>query len=291
MKFAIGWTAVALAMMQLLLCPSAQAASVTRELPAGTKVFLALDEGVSSKRKDGEVGEVIPCRVWRDVDASGMAFIKAGTPATCKVDQVKRRNIGGVEGKISIAALETKAVNGELVILSGGYNKEGYGRKAVAWTVGLLLLWPALFITGGNAELPPGTIFDTYTANPLAITAELSTWGSAINLADLMEDYSVEFLIDEFLGQEKPKAFKFRVAKVGTFPQEFRIDNVNDKDIEPLVLKMGALEQQDDVTASIGEVALKPLAKHFQKGINRVQVAYMDGETRVAKEVLIEIQM
>lgn len=291
MKFAIGWMTCALAMTQLIVAPIAYAESITRELPAGTKVFLALDEGVTSKRKDGEVGEIIPCRVWRDVDAGGMSFIKAGTPATCKVDKVKHRNIGGIEGKISIAGLETKAVDGSPIILSGGYNKEGYGRKAVAWTVGLLLLWPMLFITGGSAELPPGTIFDTYTANALTVTADVATSSRAINLDGLIKDYSAEFMLDEFLSEPKPKTFKFKILKVGAFPKEFRIDNVNDQAIDPITLKMGTREQQDDVTASIGEVEIKPLAKHFQKGINRVQVAYMDGDTRFATEVLIEIQM
>ena len=278
-------------MAQLVLAPAAHGDAITRDLPAGAKVFLALDEGVTSKRKDGEVGMIIPCRVWRDVDAGGVSFIKAGTPAVCKVDMVKRRNIGGIEGKISIAGLETTAVNGTPIILSGGYNKEGYGRKAVAWTVGLLLLWPALFITGGSAELPPGTIFDTYTANILTITTDVPTSGRAINLDGLVEDYSVEFLLDEFLSQQKPKAFKFRIAKVGAFPEEFVIDNVNDRAVEPIALSMGAPELHMDVTASIGEVELKPLAKHFQKGINRLQVAYMNGDTRIAKEVLIEVQM
>jgi len=291
MRFAGGWVASGVVIAQLLAVPAANAESVTRDLPAGTKVFLALDEGVTSKRKDGEVGQVIPCHVWRDVDAGGMAFIKAGTPATCKVGMVKHRNIGGIEGKISIAGLETTAVNGAPIILSGGYNKEGYGRKAVAWTVGLLLLWPALFITGGSAELPPGTIFDTYTANVLTVTADVSTSNRAINLDGLMEDYSVEFMLDEFLGEEKPKYFRFKVSKVAAFPEEFRIDNVNDRAIEPIQLKMGAPEKKDDVTVSIGEVAIMTLAKHFQKGINRVQVAYMDGDTRVAREVLIEVQM
>ncbi len=291
MRFAIGLLASAVAIAQIVIAPLAHAESITRELPAGAKVFLALDEGVTSKRKDGEVGKVIPCHVWRDVDAGGMAFIKAGTPATCKVDMVKRRNIGGIEGKISIAGLETMAVNGTPLILSGGYNKEGYGRKAVAWTVGLLLLWPALFITGGSAELPPGTIFDTYTANVLTVTADVSTSRRAISLDGLMDDYSVVFMLDEFLSQQKPKAFGFKIVKVGALAKEFKIDNVNDQAIEPIALKVGAPEQQGDATVSIGEVEIKPLAKHFQKGINRVQVAYMDGDKRIAREVLIEIQM
>jgi hypothetical protein len=38
-------------------------------------------------------------------------------------------------------------------------------------------------------------------------------------------------------------------------------------------------------------VGIKTLGKHFQKGINRFQVAYKEGQERVGTEVLIEIQM
>ena len=37
--------------------------SLTRELTAGSKVLLTLDEGVTSKRDDAEVGQVVRCRV------------------------------------------------------------------------------------------------------------------------------------------------------------------------------------------------------------------------------------
>jgi hypothetical protein len=199
--------------------------------------------------------------------------------------------MGGVEGKISVAGLDTVAVDGQQVMLSGGYNKEGSGRKAVVWTVGLLLLWPVLFVPGGAAELPPGTIFDTYTASVLHLTADVSTSSRAINLAGVLSDYSAEFMLDEFLNSKKPEAFKIKITKTGTFPSEFTIDNVNDKPIEPIPLKLTEQSTADDTTTAFGEVKVKVLAKHFQKGINRFQVAYKDGQERVSTEVLVEIQM
>lgn len=292
MKPATRWAGAALAIYCVVPSPITVAASVSRELPAGTKVFLTLDEGITSKRNDAEVGQLVRCRVWRDVDMGGMAFIKAGTPATCKVDKVKRRNMGGFEGKVSIAGLDTTAVDGRSVMLSGGYNKEGSGRKAVVWTVGLLLLWPVLFVPGGTAELPPGTIFDTYTASSLTFTADVTTSSRSISLDGLLSDYTAEFLLDDFLKEQKPKTFKFKIVKAGRFPSEFRIDSVNDKPVDPLVLKLADTMTQGDVTTTVGEIEIKPLAKHFQKGINRLQVAFTDDAMqRVGTEVLIEIQM
>jgi hypothetical protein len=291
MKFPSGWLAIAVAVHGLVLSPVIHSAAVERELPAGSKVFLTLDEGITSKRGESEVGQVVRCRVWRDVDTGGMAFIKAGTPGTCKIDKVKRRNMGGMEGKISIAGIDTTAVDGQSVMLSGGYNKEGSGRKAVVWTIGLLLLWPVLFVPGGAAELPPGTIFDTYTASALRITADVSKPGRVISLAGILSDYSAEFMLDEFVNSKKPEVFKIKITKTGAFPGEFMIDNVNDKPIEPIPLTLSAPETTDDVTTAIAEVGIKTLGKHFQKGINRFQVAYKEGQERVGAEVLIEIQM
>jgi hypothetical protein len=199
--------------------------------------------------------------------------------------------MGGVEGKISIAGIDTISVDGQPVMLSGGYNKEGSGRKAVVWTVGLLLLWPVLFVPGGAAELPPGTIFDTYTASALRLTADVSAPPRAINLVGLLSDYSAEFMLDDFVNSKKPEAFRFRITKTGSLPSAFVIDSVNDKQIEPIALKLLEQSAVDDVSTVVGEVGIKTLGKHFQKGINRIQVAYMEGEERVGTEVLIEIQI
>lgn len=48
--------------------------------------------------------------------------------------------------------------------------------------------------------------------------------------------------------------------------------------------------EDGDVTA-ICEVKIKPLAKHFQKGINRFEVAWQDGGERKATEVILDVQM
>ena len=43
------------------------AESVNRTLPEGTRVYLELNELVSGKRGEAEVGQKVQCSVWRDV--------------------------------------------------------------------------------------------------------------------------------------------------------------------------------------------------------------------------------
>ena len=281
-------TAVLLA-AQFMIAPAAAAA--TGDLSPGSRVYLTLDEGVTSARGDVDVGSIVRCRVWRDVEDRGVTFIKAGTPATCRVDKVSRRNMGGVEGKIAIGGVETKSSDDQVVMLSGGYNKEGSGHKAVVWTVGLLLFWPALFVPGGNAELPPGTVFDATTVNTLKL-ASVDPQSRRVDLRALSGDaLAAEFMLDDFLEQPKHDTFRIKLAKDGQLPNELVIDSVNGKQIDPLKLTIKSSSMSEGQATGVGEISAKTLAKHFARGINRFEVAYRDGGERRATEVLMDVQM
>ena len=177
-------------------------------------------------------------------------------------------------------------------MLQGGYNKEGSGRKTVVLSVGILLLWPVLFVPGGNAELPPGTVFDVSTVNDVRIDAPA---GSAkipsINLASLGSRLQAEFMLDEFLAQPKQDVFRIKVSKDAALPEKLFIDQVNGKPIEMIPLTVNGVAKSDDVATGVAEVKTKTLAKFFTKGINRFDVAYMDGGQRIATEVIMDIQM
>lgn len=261
-------------------------------LDAGTRLFLTLDEGVTSARGGADVGTIVRCRVWRDVENQGVVFIKAGSPAVCRVDQVKRRNMGGTEGNVSVAGVEAHSIDGQTVMLSGGYHKEGNGHKAVVWTVGILLLWPVLFVPGGNAELPPGTVFDVSTVNDLRVAGpDDGVPSRVINLTGLTQGLSAEFMLDEFLAQKKHDTFRIKVSNEGQLPSALVIDRVNDKPVDPMALSLTKVEMKDGETTAVAEISAKVLAKHFVKGINRFEVSYMDGGERKATEVVMEVQM
>jgi hypothetical protein len=284
-----------LAALQLTLAPGLQAmaADGPNVLPAGTRIYLTLDENVSSARGGDDVGTIVRCRVWRDVESRGVTFIKSGQPATCRVDKVSRRNMGGTEGKVSIAGFDTKSVDDQPIMLAGGYNKEGSGHKAVVWTVGLLLLWPVLFVPGGNAELPPGTVFDVTTVNDLKLAAAtVAAAPRSVDLRGMVDGLSAEFMLDDFLAQPKHDVFRIKVAKDGKLPDKLVIDSVNGKTIDAIPLTVKAPVTKDgETTSAVAEVSPKVLAKHFAKGINRFEVAYTEDGQRKATEVVMDVQM
>lgn len=279
----------------MLTWVSGIAIAETKLLPAGTRFYLVTDKEVTSARGDADVGAIVPCRVWRDVEAGATTFIKSGTPANCRVDKVKRRNMGGIQGRVSVAGTDTRATDGQQVMLQGGYNKEGSGRKAVVWTVGLLLLWPVLFVPGGAAELPPGTVFDVSTVNEIRLEAESTVAAGLpprLNLTGLVGSaFSAEVLLDEFLQQEKPELLKLKVRRDEALPAALVIDSVNGRQVDPIALKLGTSSVADGTAEAIAEIRVKPLAKHFQKGINRFEVAFDDGGQRRATEVILDVQM
>jgi len=268
------------------------APSDSKVLPAGTRFYLVTDQEVSSKRGQADTGMPVMCRVWRDVEVVGTVIIKGGTPANCRVDSVKRSNMGGIEGKVSIGAIETRSVDGQTVMLQGGYNKEGSGRKAAVWTAGILLLWPILFVPGGAAVLPPGTVFDVSTVNNLSMSIE----GGAprrINMAALTASTSGEILIDEFLAQKKPENLKMKLSVPGEKIDlgAFKIDAVNGKEIEAIPVNVVDSTVTEGDVVAIGEVKIKALGKHFQKGINRFDVSYFGNGSREPVELILDIQM
>ena len=269
------------------------AATGTKVLPEGTRVYFHLDQIVSGKRGEAEAGDIVQCSVWRDVELQGVVLVKGGTRGNCKVESVKHANIAGVKGKLVIAALDTKTADGQLLQLSGGYNKEGKSRMALSISLAALLLLPLIFITGSPAVLPEGTIFDAYSGPdvPVKVDYEVTAFPS-INLAGVVAPYTAEVLLDDFMVPDaKPEVFKIRITKDGALPSKFVIDSVNGKPVDALPLELGESKIVDGSSEVVGTIKIKTLAKHFQKGINRFEVAYTENGERKAVETILNIQI
>jgi hypothetical protein len=269
------------------------AGTMTKVLPEGTRIYFRLDQLVSGKRGEAEEGDIVQCSVWRDVDLQGIVLVKSGTRGTCKVEKVKHANIVGIKGKLVIGALDTRTVDGQLLQLTGGYNKEGKSRMALSISLGVILFLPLAFITGSPAILPDGTIFDAYSGPDIPVTVQGDASSlPAISLGGLLAPLTADVLLDDFLvPNAKPEDFKIQITKQGALPTEFVIDSVNGKAVEPMPLTVIESRVVDGNSLVVATIRIKTLGKHFQKGINRFEVAFVENGDRTAVETILNIQM
>ncbi len=280
-------THLASRIVALLVClavgnPAIAATSIP--IPAETPIYLITDKEIIAKRRNYDVGDTIPVKVWRDVIVQGIAVIKADTPATLRVESIKGRSVVGISGKVSFGAVETTAIDGQTINLGGGYNKKGAGRIALSATLGALIFWPALFIPGGVPRFPSGTVFDAYSDGSYRI--ELTGKERRIIQLGGTNRFTALVDYDTLMATEKPKYFDFILIDTGD-SQEFVIDSVNGESIKPLPIKI--LSADDDRLRA--QVEIKKLSKKFQRGINRFDIAYTDDAgDRVASEVILEIE-
>lgn len=271
----------------------ASAGTMTKVLPEGTRVYIRLDQAVSGKRGHAEPGDQVQCSVWRDVELQGIVLVKAGTHGNCKVESVKHANIAGIKGKIVIDALDIKTVDGQALQLTGGYNKEGKSRMALSISLGVIVALPLIFITGSPAELPQGTIFDAYAGpdTPVVVQGDATSL-PVIRLGGIVAPVTADVLLDEFMvPNAKPEVFKIHITKQGPLPAQLVIDSVNGKTVEAMPLTIVESKMVDGSADAIATIKLTTLAKHFQKGINRFEVAFTEKGVRTGVETILNIQM
>lgn len=268
-------------------------AAETLTIPAQTQVYIETDQPVSGKKKHTQEGQIVRATVWRDVEVDGRTVIKAGTPVLVRVDTLKGAKIAGIKGKMTLGAYDTTALDGTKVDLGGGYFKEGSGRIVLTATLAALVFLPLIFIKGKAAELPRGTVFDAYTKQATTIAlSELKNIGPKLNLSgSIGPRLDVAVLYDELEKAEKPEKFAFSIKSPKSAQGPFSIDKLNGVAIEPLPLDAKSTGTEGDVATWRGEVEIKKLGKEFKKGINTFEVATTIEGERVAKEVVLDIQI
>ena len=276
-----------LALTLSVLLPSSVAAQTAVTIPAGTYVYGELDERVTSKKRETTVGDIVRARVWRDVIVDGRVLIKAGTPMMARVSHVKPAKIAGRKGEVFIDALSTRATDGSEVLLDGGYDKSGKAKKALAWSLFALVAWPLVFIKGKQAILDPGTVFDASLQADCPVTVERAA-GFRLKLADVEEQtLTVEVLYDEMDPDAKQKRLPLRLTACGVTVDKASVVTVNEQQIPPIPLVLTGRAEAGDCTSISATMALKSLAKHFRKGINRFTV----DANGASGEIILEIEL
>jgi hypothetical protein len=259
-------------------------------LATETRVYIETMEELVAKGDRVTQGQLVASQVWRDVVIDGVVVVKAGTPVISRVDSVKRRQIAGVKGQMTIGAYETQSIDGQTIQLSGGYHKEGKSRMALSITLGVLLIIP-IFIPGQAAELPSGTIFDAYVEKDWNIATAGISRVETIDLSYLEPDIEAELLYDKLAEEEKPKYFEFQITVPANAPREFVIDRINSEEIKPLKLKVLSAADVDDEAVITAQIKIKTLVKKFDKGINFIEIANAGTPERVSTRLMVDIEI
>jgi hypothetical protein len=259
-------------------------------LPSDTRVYVETTEHLLAKGDQVKEGQPVNARVWRDIVVNGHVLIAAGTPVEAKVDFVKKRQIAGVKGQMTLGAYETRSTDGQTIQLSGGYHKDGKSRMALSITLGVLFILP-IFIPGKAAELPTGTVFDAYVDRNWDVDVRDAKPVQTVDLSYLSSDIEAELLYDKLAAEEKPKYFEFQITVPSGAPREFVIDRVNTEEIDPLKLKNLSESVDDDESIITAQIKIKTLVKKFAKGINSIEISSLDGDERVSTKLIIDIEI
>lgn len=260
------------------------------KLPGSTRVYVETRQDLIGKGDQVKEGQNVNAVVWRDVIVDGHVLITAGAPVVAKVDELKKRQIAGVKGQMTIGAYETVGVDGQVIHLNGGYHKEGQSRMALSITLGVLFILP-IFIPGKAAELPSGTIFDAYVTNNWDVDIGDSPAAQKVDLTFFDADFSVELLYAKLEEQEKPEFFDFQITTVPGASTEFVIDRVNSEVIDPLKLRNISENVNSDEMVVTSQIKIKTLLKKFAKGINTIEISSSQGGERTAARLIIDIEI
>ena len=279
----------ALSLLLAALMPGVAIAD-TITVPSGTRVFIELDQKVTSKKKHNAEGSFVRAHVWRDVIVDGRTVVTAGTQVMVQVGDIKGAKIAGVKGHVELEALQVPAVDGSDLMLLGGYDKSGKNLTALSVSLAVIVFVPLIFLKGKQAKLQPGTIFDAMVANQTRI--ELGETGRMkLKLAQstpLTVAVSYDQLEANADGATEVKDLPLRITVEGDMIQGPRVVMVNGKAINPIPITVGlASAAEEGYLTADATVNLKALGKHFTQGFNSFTVD-VGGQT---DEVMLDLEL
>ncbi len=275
--------------LALLLLPAQMLVGQTMTIPSGTSIYGELDETVSSKKKETTVGDIVRARVWRNVVVDGKTVIKAGEPMLLKVSVAQPSKIAGRKGKLELEAVSTRTIDGAEILLDGGYDKSGKGRKALSVTLFALVAWPLIFIKGKQAVLETGTVFDgVIQADTEFAIGDDSQSPVKVRLGGFGTSLDLEPLYDEMDEEGKSPDLPIQMTLCdGDALESASVVTINEKKIPTIDVALGAVTEEGDCLTSRAVVNLKEIGEHFTKGINRFEIE-AGGET---EEVVLDVEL
>jgi len=277
----------ALALALAILVPGTLIAE-TVKVPFGTRVFIQLDQRITSKKKHNRPGSFVNAHVWRDVVVNGKTVVTAGTLVMVQVGEIKGAKVAGIKGHVELKALQVLAVDGGDLMLTGGYDQSGKSLMALSITLAVVIFVPLIFIKGKQAKLESGTVFDAMVSQPTEVQVEDS---SRVKISiGHTGPLSVEVRYKELEGtsEKDMKTLPLQLTVEGDVIENPRVISVNENPIAPIpITTVAARPCEEGFTCVDAEVNIKALGKHFSKGFNRFTIQV--GE--FTDEVMLDVEL
>ncbi len=280
------FTTFVAAVIAALLPAGAVAGPVT--VPSGTRVFIELDDHVTSKKKRNPTGTIVTGHAWRDVVVDGRTVIEKGAPAVLKVSEIKSAKVAGIKGHVELEALQVEAVDGSDLTLTGGYDQSGKGRMALSISLAVFIFPPLIFIKGKQAKLEPGIVFDAEVAQQTTVVTDESKPITITIATEQPLEVTIPYDEIEAAGDRKLEQLPLRIRVAGDQLAAPKIVEVNETAIDPIDIQVGpATAVEGGFTTVDASVDLKRLAEHFTRGINRFTVRVGD----LSAEVMLDLEL
>lgn len=136
-------------------------------LPANTEVIVAMNDTLSTKGGNFEVGHIFYLTVAADVKIGDYVVIPKGSRAAGEVTWKTGKAVFGKSGKMEIE-LRYVEVGGQRIQIEGKYRQEGEG-NTVAAVGAAILAAPLLFVTGKSATIPKGRELSARTVSDVPV--------------------------------------------------------------------------------------------------------------------------
>jgi len=272
------------------LCNSQITLASTTTLHSDQRIFVKTLEELIAKSDRVQVGQRVRAQVSRDVIVDGKVLIKEGAIVLVKVNSVSQKNFAGIKGKLSLSAIRTESIDGQVIDLDGGYHKEGRSKMALSITLAVIVFLPLIFIRGKSAELPAGTIFDAFTARSYDVVTR-DQERKRIDLTDFDSVMSAELLYDNLSESKKPKYFEFDITIPEGVDRKFIIDKINDQSVKPMNLDIQSERVEDDELVVNVRIKIKLLVKNFAKGFNTIGITNIGEADNPSTSLVVDIEI
>lgn len=127
-----------------------------RRIPALTPVAIRIHAELGSKISKS--GDIFPISLAEPIVIDGRELVPAGITGMGEVVHAKKGGFGGAPGELVLAARYLELNGRQIRLRSFSLHREGKDNLGLTSGVAIAAGLPALFINGGNAVVPSGTV-------------------------------------------------------------------------------------------------------------------------------------